>query len=105
MTLLHRIAISNGNIARQADANRLIADMNRRTVEAWHRQLEMEIQAKARQERYARLLVESLENGKELEGGKLLRRRLKSIVGPIRIEPGIYAAFRPLYGRLTLAIG
>ncbi len=105
MTLLHRIATSNGDKVRQANAKRLIADKNRRIVEAWHKQLEMEIRAKARQRHYVSLLAKSLESGKELEGGEFVRRRLRSTVRPTRIETGIYTVFHPFYGRLLLTIG
>ena len=40
MSLLNKIAISNGNTARKAAANRTIAAMNSQKVAAWNRSLQ-----------------------------------------------------------------
>jgi MOSC domain-containing protein YiiM len=41
MSLLNKIAISNGNKARKAAANRTIAVMNSQKVAAWNRSLQV----------------------------------------------------------------
>lgn len=46
MSLLKRIAISNGNKKRKAMANRTITRMNQAELAAWHRQLHFEISRK-----------------------------------------------------------
>lgn len=46
MALLNRIAISNGDKARKAEANIQIAKRDEALVAAWHKQLETEINAK-----------------------------------------------------------
>lgn len=47
MSLLHRIAISNGNAHRRAVANQVIAGLEQEMVRRWHRSLQQEIYAKA----------------------------------------------------------
>ena len=44
MTLLTRIAVSNGDAVRKASANLVIAFMERRVVGLWNQELEREIQ-------------------------------------------------------------
>ena len=46
MSLLTRIARSNGDKVRKAGANLLIAAMDRQIVTTWHHQLEEEIRKK-----------------------------------------------------------
>jgi hypothetical protein len=60
MSLLARIALSNGNHELKTSANLLIADLNRHTVEAWNNQLEMEIQSRDSRESQGELLSQSL---------------------------------------------
>jgi len=50
MSLLNKIAISNGNKVRKAAANRTIAAMDGKKVAAWHRSLQDTIQQKKRME-------------------------------------------------------
>ena len=56
MSLLNKIAISNGNKARKAAANRTIAVMNSQKVAAWNRSLQDTINQKKWMRAY--LLVE-----------------------------------------------
>jgi hypothetical protein len=60
MSLLARIAVSNGNQELKTSANLLIAALNRHTVEAWNKQLEMEIQKRNSRESQGKLLSQSL---------------------------------------------
>ena len=48
MSLLNKIAISNGNKARKAAANQAIAVMNGKTIAAWNRRLQDTIHQKER---------------------------------------------------------
>ena len=56
MSLLNKIAISNGNQLRKATANRIITVMNSRKVAAWNRSLQDTIYRKERMR--ANLLTE-----------------------------------------------
>ncbi len=50
MILLNRVAISNGDKQRKAEANRQIAKQDQALIAAWHEQLEAEIEAKEKQQ-------------------------------------------------------
>ena len=53
MSLLGRIAVSNGSPTRKAQATLYLAAMQRGVVERWNRDMEREIQAKVLQAGYA----------------------------------------------------
>ena len=60
MSLLHRIAVSKGNTVRQANANRVIADLERNVEVKWHKNLQAEIDARTGRGLSGRLLAARL---------------------------------------------